>query len=56
MNTEPEMILSLRTFVDEETGLYGVELYVYGLKDQQMADAAVAYLRKTFCGGEVTRQ
>lgn len=56
MNNEPEVILSLRTFIDEETGLYGVELYVSGLKDQQMADAAVAFLRKTLCGEQVTTQ
>ncbi len=56
MSSEPEMVISMRTFVDEETDLFGVELYVSGIKDQQQADAAVAFLRKTLCGEQVTTQ
>ncbi len=47
-------VISIRTFLDEESGKYGVELIVACLDSQQQADNAVAFLQRQLCGDAVT--
>lgn len=52
MNATDEMTISMRTFLDEESYQYGVEVMVYGLASQEEADRAQAHLQKLLCGEE----
>lgn len=52
MDDQP--VISIRTFLDEESGKYGVELIVSCLETQQQADNAVAFLQRQLCGDEKT--
>lgn len=54
MEATDEMTISLRTFLDEGTDQFGVEVMVYGLASQEMADKAKEYVRKQLCGVEMS--
>lgn len=47
-------VISIRTFLDEDSGKYGVELIVSFLDSQQQADNAVSFLQRQLCGTEQT--
>lgn len=53
LGIERDMLISLRTFQDDEDGSFGVEVIVSGLKSQQQADKAIDFIQGAICGKEM---
>ena len=49
-----EMLISLRTFQNDEDGSFGVEVLVSGLENQQQADNAMNFIQSAICGKELS--
>lgn len=54
MKATTETTISLRTFLDEDSDQFGVEVIVSGLASKEQADRAMAYLQQQLCGAEKT--
>lgn len=52
MKATEEMTISLRTFLDEDSDQFGVQVIVSGLATQQEADRALIYVQQLLCGAE----
>lgn len=48
-----EVIISLRTFENDEDGSFGVEVLVSGLNSQLQADKAMDFIQDQLCGKEI---
>lgn len=52
MKATDEMLIGMRTFLDEDSDQFGVEVLVSGLSSQEEADRAMAYMQSLLCGAE----
>jgi hypothetical protein len=54
MEATDDMVIGMRTFLDEDSDQFGVEVIVSGLASQEQADRAMAYMLSLLCGAEKT--
>lgn len=54
MKATDDTVIGMRTFLDEDSDQFGVEVIVSGLASQEQADRAMAYMQSLLCGAEKT--